>query len=1007
MKKSYLIAIFALFAVLCLCLAGCDLFGKPDNPDKPDGDAAVKLSELQIGADKLTFDYTGQPVTFDVRLFRGNELIAEIKAGQSHPDLEVVFLDNVEIGAGEVIVKAKSGSKKFIGQVKTDFEIRPRTGTVYASDFASLKQYLSNKAYGSVGLSADVTIPANERLTVLSTAVLRVTKRKLTVLGELTVAGELVLGNSYDENNKPTGIDNRGKLVINDGARFVFNDGGILFNRGQLQNLGSLSVDEKYKRHSIYSDVEINVDRDIGIDVYLRKSLSSPSVSLTEEKYDYNGKAIVPLLQGEGQQGVDYDIVCENNVNAGICTAAVTATELSRYYYGQRTFEFEIRRIPFQTEQKEAFLSALNSPNYSVVSFTPQYSQWVDVTVLPDVTVNLNKCSVGALSMGANSVLNISGDCTVATGGGATVGKDAEINVLAGSSIVMGSVSGGGRINVNVGAELFFASQADKPAAQICNGGSLYADFDLSDVTGEGQKTVRSRLDASKLTVFSVDYNGKGVDASVSFPHDAENNYVFYYYFDGGYTSLKKPTNRGVYGAKLVFGDRNRYYTGETEFNFSVVKGVIDVSNQTELNQAVANGNYDRYRLDDWQINAPFTINAGDTVIVNRCVNNNVLTVSGKLRVDGKLVNNSGKSVAVENGGEIEVSVGGFFYNVDETSLLTLSAGSAFLNDGIVCLCADNAQAIEGIVRVRTRNLTDAVFSDFTEAVYGADTTPAFVLSYSGEQLDVTRFGVSYLGNRSRTTENGASVTVSAELDDVLYYGKAVGRFTVLGGKTTVSTGGELLAALNNTVYGTDLCNWAEIETSAKIYLHENNKQGQVDNYHVGKGTTLVVKHRIEYWDSVPNKEKFSFQNNGVIEFRDGGTIEDAYLWQKDSDGSFRLYVSDKSHLSRSGDSATYDYIRLENDIYVGSGDSISLYASANGVTLDLNGHTVKGIEDKTALNVYTRGKTVTILNGAIQPTLKLEVGTKYDASDGVGNVVLQRVTHGVTQNASGIPVEE
>ena len=52
MKKSYLIAIIALFAVLCLCLAGCDLFGKPGNPDNPD--AVYDLSKLQVGLDNAS-----------------------------------------------------------------------------------------------------------------------------------------------------------------------------------------------------------------------------------------------------------------------------------------------------------------------------------------------------------------------------------------------------------------------------------------------------------------------------------------------------------------------------------------------------------------------------------------------------------------------------------------------------------------------------------------------------------------------------------------------------------------------------------------------------------------------------------------------------------------------------------------------------------------------------------------------------------------------------------------
>lgn len=1002
MKKSYLIAIIALFAVLCLCLAGCDLFGKPGNPDNPD--AVYDLSKLQVGLDNASYVYDGNAHFPTVTLLNGNVNVATVGKDAPHAELDAIYADNVEIGRASVTVRAKSGAKRFVGSLQAHFSITANNARAEVSDYASLKHRLAG-FYGNIALAADVEIPQGEIITVPANVKLDMGEHSLTNRGELVLRGVLQLGVNSSWSNSAYDLTNYGKFVTEQGSQILFRSGGNIVNCGQFVHNGEFKRHEQnFGDNYVYSDGELGFASSQEVKVCVRAPFDRADVALNQDSFTYTGKAIAPVLDS-AEKDVDYTVTCAENVDVGKYGVTFTATKHSRYFYGAVTLNYEITPAAKEAQYPEEFAATLKNPNYSPVTFAPKSKQYVEFSVLDGVTVNVSNCVLKGVTLGQNAVLNVANGVNAALPGNIALSKDSALNIL-GKSVLYGQIGGSGQVNVSEGGELYFDAEVAKPDVVINNEGKLYADFDLSFVGGEGSVTTRRALSANELTVNKLDYTGRGLDADVSFTHSDELNFTLSYFFDDGYTSLQKPVNLGNYQGRVTFAATNKYYCGNVDFDFLVSKGKITVNNSAELLTAMQTGNYDRYEISDWQIGSPFEIPSGETVIAENVVNGSELTVSGTLSVTA-FVNDSGKTLTVSGSGVLELR--GNFCNVDDTSVLSLASGANYKNvgAGAAYLCMEDNEFVTGQKYIRTNNLAEAVFGNVAEAVYNVNTKPSFDLVCNSSNVSVGEYTVNYFNHTHRTEENGAQLTVTAVPYSRTVYGKAVYRYTVLGGKTTVSTGDELLAALNNTVYGTDLCNWAQIETSAKIYLHENNKQGKVDNYHVGKGTTLVVKHRIEYWDSVPNKEKFSFRNDGVIELRDGGTIEDAYLWQKDSDGSFKLYVSDISHLSRSGDSATYDYIRLESDVYVDSGKSLTVYAAKNGVTLDLNGHTVKGIEDKTVLNVVTRGKTVTILNGAIQPALKLEVGAKYDASDGVGNVVLQRVTHGVTQNASGIPVEE
>lgn len=999
MNKKFLICIFAIVVILCCVFSACSLFDKPNNPDNPDvGDkTSYKLENLSIGAETFKFVYDGAPKTFAVTLYDHGKAVAEIKPNEAHPDLTLEFANNVEVGWGTVTVKAKSGSNKFSGTVSAVFEIKLNDSRVDAADFAALKQYLSGGLHGNIRLSADVEIPQGEKITVPANVLLDMGEYTLTNRGELTVCGELIVGSTTSAAST-LDLINYGKLTTEKGSAVKFNSNGGIINCGQFEHNGKFAkFPNNFRDNYVYSNSALNFSSSQEVKVCVRKSINDSDVTLQNAAITYTGKEIVPSLGGNSSKDVDYTVTCEKNVDVGKYGATFTATPHSKYYYGQRTFEYEITPAPYETPYKEAFVTALKNANYSPVTFSPKNKTYMEIAVLPNVTVNVSNCSISPLTLAENSVLNVYGDeCSIGASGSVTLKNNAEINVL-GSAVIYKDVGGSGKINVLQGGELFFYNTVKRVDAAIGNEGAVYSDFALSNVTGGGTATVRRQLEESEITAEKLDYTGQDLQVVANFAHSDDKNYSVAYRSGSDYSASAYPKERGEYQARLRFGEKNKYYCGTVEFGFTVSKGKITVTNSTTLANAITNGNYDRYEIAEWRVIEPFEIPSGNTVIAENVVNNSELTVDGTLSV-AVFTNNSGKTLTVADGGLLKLR--GNFYNVDGTSVLNLESEESFVNVGVgaVYLCdADNA-AVTGQKYIRTANLSAAVFLDVSEARYGVNTKPTFVLQYASAEVSAGEYGVSYLNSSYRTAENGATIRVTAALGSQTFYGQAECSYTVLGGRTTVKTGDELLAALNDLAYGTELCNFEEIATAEKLYLHENNKQGQVDKYHVYSGTTLVVKHRVEYWDIAPDKSKFSFQNNGVIEFRDGGTIEDAYLWQENgTDGVFELYVSAKEHLTYHGGGGTYDYIRLETDLNVESGKTLYIQSAANGVTLDLNGHEINGIEDKSTFEIITGGKTVTVQNGTIVPKIKVT-----SSPSAVGRVVLNNVTHGEIEDVNG-----
>ena len=89
------------------------------------------------------------------------------------------------------------------------------------------------------------------------------------------------------------------------------------------------------------------------------------------------------------EKDVDYTVTCAENVNVGKYDVTFTATKHSKYFYGQVTFNYEITHAAKEEKYPEAFAETLKNPNYSPVTFAPEYKQYLAISVLDGVTVNV------------------------------------------------------------------------------------------------------------------------------------------------------------------------------------------------------------------------------------------------------------------------------------------------------------------------------------------------------------------------------------------------------------------------------------------------------------------------------------------------------------------------------------------------------------------------------------------------------------------------------------------
>ena len=407
-KRVFLICVLTvLVAALSVTAASCDIFEKE----------AVDLSSKDIRITfigKSEFEYNGLPQTPPIRLINGNDLIEEYYYGENNDNIAVEYTDNVNVGMATVTVTpGKSG--KYTGKAVAHFEIVASSAKAEAGDYQSLKEYLDVGGYVQIDMTADITVPEGETLTVGNGVTVVANGHAIVNDGRIDNSGEIRFS-EYGEGNRLVNngrIDNKGKILLyvseqeaqvfanegeffntgeiylngKDGNRLVAenngsfeNDGDLnlnthadFFNYGGFENAGYVRASGEAKFYT-NSDVPGNTFNGL----VRRYPIEEFIIYLSDEAVEYCGSEIRPAINFE-KEGYhvdygDYDATFENNVNVGTATVKIVATKDSKAFFGETTLTFEIKKGKVTVTDREGFYAAIANPNYNEIKLISSYS---------------------------------------------------------------------------------------------------------------------------------------------------------------------------------------------------------------------------------------------------------------------------------------------------------------------------------------------------------------------------------------------------------------------------------------------------------------------------------------------------------------------------------------------------------------------------------------------------------------------------------------------------------
>lgn len=377
MKRRSVLFVLFIFALTTTAF----LFGSCDMGQ----DDVIDLSgdNIEIVFSKTQFEYNGLPQYPGFQIVDGYDIIEEYQYGEHNDDIIVTYDANIYVGTATVTVTAVNGGK-YTGRVIGQFQIVQQTKKVKAGDFQTLKKYLDGGGYANVLLTADVTVPEGQSLTVEKDVVVDAFGYALVNNGNLENKGEIVFneygtGNLLENNGTFTNkgkillyvstenseaLANEGKLLntgeiyLNgkDGNRLVarnhgnFDNSGIItfnryvdfYNYGTFANGGDV---KNYSENKFYtnSDVIGNAIKYIS----RRYPLTEFEIYLSDDTCKYDGTAHKPAIHfkkdGYNVDYGDYEAVYENNVDVGTATITVYPTDDSDAFYGDPiVLHFEI-----------------------------------------------------------------------------------------------------------------------------------------------------------------------------------------------------------------------------------------------------------------------------------------------------------------------------------------------------------------------------------------------------------------------------------------------------------------------------------------------------------------------------------------------------------------------------------------------------------------------------------------------------------------------------------------
>lgn len=518
MKRRFSLSIWIVLmaAMAVLSLVSCDIGKKK----------AIDLSGNSIEISffgNSEFEYKGFEIKPNLRVMDGYDIIEEYYDGVPNENIVVEYENNIEVGTATVTVTpGKSG--KYTGKAVAHFEIVASSAKAEASDFESLKGYLAGGGYADISVTADITVPEGESLTISKGVSVDMNGHALINNGIFENNGEInfkeygegnafINGGAFKNNGKilfyaPVAnagafvndgdLENAGEIYLNgnkEGELSAENNGEIknggnvylntysdFFNYGGFENAGYVRASGEAK---FYTNSDVSGNTFIGL--VRRYSIEEFKIYLSDEAVEYCGSEIRPAIifekEGYHVDYGDYDATFENNVNVGTATVKIVATKDSDAFFGETALTFEIKKGSVTVTDREGFYSAIVNPNYEMIylNTTDKFGTFFneDFTVPEGLSLTIfAECDEGLYGNVVNN-----GEITVLNGHGLRVyGSLVNNGEISSKQIVnRGTLENNGTISLG-GGKSYSGNMTNAGEISVGEGGTFYVGGDTDEI---------------------------------------------------------------------------------------------------------------------------------------------------------------------------------------------------------------------------------------------------------------------------------------------------------------------------------------------------------------------------------------------------------------------------------------------------------------------------------------------------------------------------------------------
>ena len=532
-KRLFAVCVLIVFvALVATALTACDM-------SKEEAiDLSGKNIEISFFGD-TEFEYKGFEIRPDLCVMDGYDAIEEYYDGVPNENIVVEYENNKEVGTATVTVTPGT-SGKYTGKAVAHFEIVASSTNKEAADFDSLKEHLEGGRYANVTLTADITVPEGESVTVAKGVTVDMCGHALINNGTVENNGEIAFnefgadnafinGGTFKNNGKilyyahatnaeafvnDGDLENAGEIYLNgnkDGALEAENNGEIknggtiylnthadFFNFGDFENTGYVRASGEAK---FYTNSDISGNTFVGL--VRRCPIEEFKIYLSDERVEYSGSEIRPSInfekQGYNVDYGDYDATFENNVDVGTATVKIVATKDSDAFFGETALTFEIKKGSVTVTDREGFYSAIVNPNYDMIylNTTDKFGTLLNEGFTVPEGLSLTIFAESDEGLNGNVVNN--GTITVLNGYGLRVYGSLENNgeIVSKHIVNRGTVENNGTIALLSGKS-YSGNMTNAGEITLDEDGTLYAGGDTDEV----KELVNSGSVTSRGTVY-------------------------------------------------------------------------------------------------------------------------------------------------------------------------------------------------------------------------------------------------------------------------------------------------------------------------------------------------------------------------------------------------------------------------------------------------------------------------------------------------------------------------